>query len=43
VKKLPTQMRRLHDFYMKTSKAGLEMIGMLVKPRDFAGKGEKLS
>ena len=43
VKKLPTQMRRLHDFYMKTSKAGLEMIGMLVKPGDFAGEGEKLS
>ena len=42
VKKLPTQMRRLHDFYMKTSKAGLEMIGMLVKPGDFAGEGEKL-
>ena len=42
VKKLPTQMRRFHDFYMKTSKEGLEMIGMLVRPDDFAGEGEKL-
>jgi hypothetical protein len=30
VNKLPTKMRRFHDWYLKKSAEGLEMFGMLV-------------
>ena len=42
VNKLPTQMHRFHQWYMKKSKNDLEMFAMLVRPDDFAGVGEKL-
>jgi hypothetical protein len=38
VNKLPTKMRRFHDWYLKKSAEGLEMFGMLVRPGDFAFK-----
>jgi hypothetical protein len=42
VNKLPTKMRRFHDWYLKKSAEGLEMFGMLVRPRDFALQNEKV-
>jgi hypothetical protein len=36
VNKLPTKMRRFHDWNLKKSAEGLEMFGMLVRPMDFA-------
>jgi hypothetical protein len=43
VKKLPTKMRRFHDWYLKKSAEGLEMFGMLVRPGDFAHRNEKVA
>jgi hypothetical protein len=43
VNKLPTKMRRFHDWYMKKSAEGLEMFGMLVRPGDFALQNEKVA
>jgi hypothetical protein len=42
VNKLPTKMRRFHDWYLKKSAEGLEMFGMLVRPGDFALQNEKV-
>jgi hypothetical protein len=42
VNKLPTKMRRFHDWYLKKSAEGLEMLGMLVRPVDFALQNEKV-
>jgi hypothetical protein len=42
VNKLPTKMRRFHDWYLKKSTEGLEMFGMLVRPGDFALQNEKV-
>jgi hypothetical protein len=42
VNKLPTKMRRFHNWYLKKSAEGLEMFGMLVRPRDFALQNEKV-
>jgi hypothetical protein len=42
VNKLPTKMRRFHDWYLKKSGEGLEMFGMLVRPRDFALQNQKV-
>jgi hypothetical protein len=42
VNKLPTKMRRFHDWYLKKSAEGLEMFGMLVRPRDFALQNKKV-
>jgi hypothetical protein len=42
VNKLPTKMCRFHDWYMKKSAEGLEMIGMLVRPGDFTLQNEKV-
>jgi hypothetical protein len=42
VNKLPTEMRRFHDWYLKKSPEGLEMFGMLVRPRDYALQNEKV-
>jgi hypothetical protein len=42
VKKLPTKMRRFHDWYLKKSAKGLEMFGMLVRPRDFSPQNENV-
>jgi hypothetical protein len=42
VNKLPTKMRRFHDWYLKKSTEGLEMFGMLVRPGDFALQHEKV-
>jgi hypothetical protein len=43
VNKLPTKMRRFHDWYLKKSAEGLEMFGMLVRPGDFALQNEKVA
>jgi hypothetical protein len=43
VNKLPTNMRRFHDWYLKKSAEGLEMFGMLVRPEDFALQNEKVA
>jgi hypothetical protein len=43
VNKLPTKMRRFHDWYMKKSAEGLDMFGMLVRPGDFALQNEKVA
>jgi hypothetical protein len=40
--KLPTKMRRFHDWYLKKSAEGLEMFGMPVRPWDFALQNEKV-
>jgi hypothetical protein len=42
VNKLPTKMRRFHDWYLKKSAEGLEMFGILVRPGDFAFQNEKV-
>jgi hypothetical protein len=42
VNKLPTKMRRFHDWYLKKSTEDLEMFGMLVKPGDSALQNEKV-
>jgi hypothetical protein len=42
VNKLPTKMRRFHDWYLKKSAEGLEMFGMLVRPADFSLHNEKV-
>jgi hypothetical protein len=42
VNKLPTKMRRFHDWYLKKSAEGLEMFGMLLWPGDFALQNEKV-
>jgi hypothetical protein len=42
VNKLPTKMRRFHDWYLKKSAEGLEMFGMLVRPGDFSLQNEKV-
>jgi hypothetical protein len=42
VNKLPTKMRRFHDWYLKKSAEGLEMFGMLVRPGDIALQNEKV-
>jgi hypothetical protein len=42
VNKLPTKMRRFHDWYLNKSVEGLEMFGMLVRPGDFALQNEKV-
>ena len=42
VKKLPTKMHRFHQWYMTMSKKGRERFGMLVRPDDFSGEGEKV-
>jgi hypothetical protein len=42
VNKLPTKMRRFHDWYLKKSAEGLEMFGMLMKPGDFALQNENV-
>jgi hypothetical protein len=42
VNKLPTKMRRFHDWHLKKSAEGLEMFGMLVRPGDFALQNEKV-
>jgi hypothetical protein len=42
VNKLPTKMRRFHEWYLKKSAEGVEMFGMLVRPRDFALQNEKV-
>jgi hypothetical protein len=42
VNKLPTKMRKFHDWYLKKSAEGLEMFGMLVRPGDFALQNEKV-
>jgi hypothetical protein len=42
VNKLPTKMRRFHDWYLKKSAEGLEMFGMLMRPGDFALQNEKV-
>jgi hypothetical protein len=43
VNKLPTKMRRFHDWYLKKLAEGLEMFRMLVRPGDFALQNEKVS
>jgi hypothetical protein len=43
VNKLPTKMRRFHDWYLKKSAEGLEMFGMLVRPGDFPLQNEKMA
>jgi hypothetical protein len=43
VNKLPTKMRRFHDWYMKKSAEGLKMSVMLVRPGDFALQNEKVA
>jgi hypothetical protein len=43
VNKLPTKMRRFHDWYLKKSAEGLEMFGMLVRLGDFALQNEKVA
>jgi hypothetical protein len=40
VNKLPSKMHRFHGWYLKKSVEGLEMFGMLVRPRDFALQNE---
>jgi hypothetical protein len=40
--KLPTKMRKFHDWYLKKSVAGLEMFGMLMRPGDFSHQNEKV-
>jgi hypothetical protein len=42
VNKLPTKMRKFHDWYLKKSVEGLEMFGMLVRPRYFSLQNEKV-
>jgi hypothetical protein len=42
VNKLPTKMRKFHDWYLKKSAEGLEMFGMLVRPGDFSLPNEKV-
>jgi hypothetical protein len=42
VNKLPTKMRKFHDWYLKKSTEGLEMFGMLVRPGEFALQNEKV-
>jgi hypothetical protein len=42
VNKLPTKMRRFHDWYLKKSAEGLEMFGMLSRPGDYALQNEKV-
>jgi hypothetical protein len=42
VNKLPTKMRRFHDWSFKKPAEGLEMFGMLVRPGDFALQKEKV-
>jgi hypothetical protein len=42
VNKLPTKMRRFHEWYLKKSTEGLEIFGMLVRTRDFALQNEKV-
>jgi hypothetical protein len=42
VNKLPTKMRKFHDWYLKKSAEDLEMFGMLVRPGDFALQNEKV-
>jgi hypothetical protein len=42
VNKLPSKMRRFHDWYLKKSTRGLKMFGMLVRPTDFALQNEKV-
>jgi hypothetical protein len=42
VNKLPSKMHRFHGWYLKKSVEGLEMFGMLVRPRDFALQNEKV-
>jgi hypothetical protein len=43
VSKLPTKMRRFHDWYLKKSAEGLEIFCMLVRPGDFALQNEKVA
>jgi hypothetical protein len=43
VNKLPTKMRRFHDWYLKKSVEGLEMFVMLVRLGDFALQNEKVA
>jgi hypothetical protein len=42
VNKIPTKMRRFHDWYLKKSAEGLEMFGILVRPGDFSLQNEKV-
>jgi hypothetical protein len=42
VNKLPTKMRRFHDWYLKKSAEGLEMFGTLVRLGDFSLQNEKM-
>jgi hypothetical protein len=42
VNKLPTKMRRFHDWYLNKSAEGLEMFGMLMRPGDFSLQNEKV-
>ena len=35
-------MYAFHEWYMKKSTKGLEMFGMLIRPEDFSGEGEKV-
>jgi hypothetical protein len=42
VNKLPTKMRKFHDWYLKKSAEGLEIFGMLVRHGDFALQNEKV-
>jgi hypothetical protein len=42
VNKLPTNMRRFHDWYLKKLADGLEMFGILMRPGDFALQNKKV-
>jgi hypothetical protein len=42
VNKLPTKMRRFHDWYLMKSAEVLEMFGILMRPGDFALQNEKV-
>jgi hypothetical protein len=42
VNKLPTKMRRFHDWYLKKSDEDHEMFGMLVRPEHFSIQNEKV-
>jgi hypothetical protein len=42
VNKLPTNMHRFHDWYLRKLGEDLEMFGMLVRPGDFALQNEKV-
>jgi hypothetical protein len=42
VNKIPTKMRRFHDWYLKKSAEGLEMFAILVRPGDFSLQNEKV-